>query len=59
MPAARSSAADQSADAAVVPVAQQRTGSVRAQLALLAVAVIFVASVLVGVWAILRYGLVG
>lgn len=58
MSAARSRATDQSADASILP-GQQRPGSARAQLALLAVAVIFVASVLLGVWASLRYGLVG
>ena len=59
MSAARSRAAERSADASILPVGQQRPGSVRAQLALLAIAVIFVASVLLGVWASLRYGLVG
>lgn len=48
-----------SPEAPTLPVAQQRPGGARAQLALLAVAVIFVASVLLGVWASLRYGLVG
>ena len=59
MSAARSRGTSQPADAPILPVAQQRPGSVRAQLALLAVAVTFVASVLLGVWASLRYGLVG
>jgi hypothetical protein len=43
----------------VLRVAQQRPGSVRAQLALLAVALIFMASVLLGVWASLRFGIIG